>query len=202
MEPSAVASPLQSTSNLPASPPNSDATHPDVRAYDGPDRPPFEVANETASPVPSTADRRRKKKKKRQGGGGADREVPRFPFNLALTLENSGSVARDHLASERTFLAYVRTSVAISSTGVALVQLFTIAEASNQKLEKYSRPLGATFIMIGLFTLALGGARYFEVQGALIRGVYPAIRISVVLVSVALGAVILIVFCIILAVRK
>lgn len=36
----------------------------------------------------------------------------------ALTLENSGSVARDHLASERTFLAYVRTSLTIASTGV------------------------------------------------------------------------------------
>lgn len=39
-------------------------------------------------------------------------------FNPSLTLENSGSVARDHLASERTFLAYVRTSLTIASTGV------------------------------------------------------------------------------------
>ena len=38
--------------------------------------------------------------------------------NPSLTLENSGSVARDHLASERTFLAYVRTSLTIASTGV------------------------------------------------------------------------------------
>lgn len=38
--------------------------------------------------------------------------------NLTLTLENSGSVARDHLASERTFLAYVRTSLTMSSAGV------------------------------------------------------------------------------------
>lgn len=38
--------------------------------------------------------------------------------HLNLRLENSGSVARDHLASERTFLAYVRTSLVIASTGV------------------------------------------------------------------------------------
>ena len=37
---------------------------------------------------------------------------------LLLTLENSGSVARDHLASERTFLAYVRTSLGCSTMGV------------------------------------------------------------------------------------
>ena len=46
----------------------------------------------------------------------------RFPLNpirnISLRLENSGSVARDHLASERTFLAYLRTSLAISSCGV------------------------------------------------------------------------------------
>jgi hypothetical protein len=35
-----------------------------------------------------------------------------------LVLENSGSVARDHLASERTFLAYVRTSLTIATAGV------------------------------------------------------------------------------------
>ncbi len=39
-------------------------------------------------------------------------------WRLMLTLENSGSVARDHLASERTFLAYARTSLTIASTGV------------------------------------------------------------------------------------
>ena len=37
---------------------------------------------------------------------------------VGLRLENSGSVARDHLASERTFLSYVRTSLAIASSGV------------------------------------------------------------------------------------
>jgi uncharacterized membrane protein YidH (DUF202 family) len=46
-------------------------------------------------------------------GGAA---VP--PFSLSLTLRNTGSVARDHLASERTFLAYVRTSLSFASAGV------------------------------------------------------------------------------------
>jgi Domain of unknown function (DUF202) len=43
---------------------------------------------------------------------------PNVPFNLSLTLRNTGSVARDHLASERTFLAYVRTSLSFASAGV------------------------------------------------------------------------------------
>jgi hypothetical protein len=41
-----------------------------------------------------------------------------YPRDVSLVLENSGSVARDHLASERTFLAYVRTSLTIASAAV------------------------------------------------------------------------------------
>ena len=43
---------------------------------------------------------------------------------VELRLENSGCVARDHLASERTFLAYMRTSLAIASSGVGESPLF------------------------------------------------------------------------------
>ena len=43
---------------------------------------------------------------------------------VSLTLQNSGSVARDHLASERTFLAYMRTSLAIASAGIGGLTLF------------------------------------------------------------------------------
>jgi len=125
----------------------------------------------------------------------------RHKLNPALTLQNTGSVARDHLASERTFLAYVRTSLAIASTGVALVQLFTIAGSSNQALQKYARPLGATIIIIGLCTLVLGVIRYYSVQASLVRGMYPVARMSAVLVAIALSAVIIAVFAILLANR-
>ena len=46
------------------------------------------------------------------------RSAPLLNLSASLVLENSGSVARDHLASERTFLAYVRTSLVIVTTGV------------------------------------------------------------------------------------
>ncbi|KAH9829707.1 uncharacterized protein C8Q71DRAFT_717853 [Rhodofomes roseus] len=122
-------------------------------------------------------------------------------FNPSLTLENSGSVARDHLASERTFLAYVRTSLTIASMGVALVQLFTIAGDKNQQLTRYSRPLGATIIIVGLCTLFLGVARYFTVQYALVVGMFPVARVSTILVAVALCAIITSIFGILLATR-
>lgn len=44
----------------------------------------------------------------------------------SISLENKGSVARDHLALERTFLAWLRTSLAFASIGVAITQLFRL----------------------------------------------------------------------------
>ncbi|KAI0823162.1 hypothetical protein BC628DRAFT_1325530 [Trametes gibbosa] len=118
-----------------------------------------------------------------------------------LTLENSGSVARDHLASERTFLAYVRTSLTMSSAGVGLIQLFSLSASTAQRddLERLARPLGSVMIAIGLFTLGIGVLRYFLVQDALVRGVYPVARVSASALSFFVLAIVIAVFVVILA---
>ncbi|KAG5721326.1 hypothetical protein E4T56_gene17733, partial [Termitomyces sp. T112] len=134
-------------------------------------------------------------------------------FSPALTLENSGSVARDHLASERTFLAYVRTSLLSASTGVgmhvgsiyllrmtsnpseALVQLYALTsiDASNGAtlgpIPQYARPIGAALVVFGLLVLILGVYRYFVIQQMLTKGLFPATQLPAAGVSLIAAAI-------------
>ncbi|KAF8574322.1 hypothetical protein K439DRAFT_1642297 [Ramaria rubella] len=133
--------------------------------------------------------------------------------HIAPVLENSGSVARDHLANERTWLAYVRTSLAIAGTGVALVQLFTIAESEENNgtseragpgltLQRFARPLGATTVIVALCILGMGVMRYFKIQRAMTEGKFPVARNTVVMITVVLAALVAVTFGMLIGVSR
>ncbi|KAJ7055724.1 hypothetical protein C8F01DRAFT_1062515, partial [Mycena amicta] len=127
-----------------------------------------------------------------------DKDPAADTSSIALVLENRGSVARDHLASERTFLAYVRTSLAVAAAGVALVQLFHISDAGQEGIWSYARPLAAATIILSLYVLGLGVSRYFTVQASLVNGKFPTTRFRLGALGVAAGALMLWVFVVML----
>ncbi|KAL5614590.1 hypothetical protein BROUX41_004688 [Berkeleyomyces rouxiae] len=111
-----------------------------------------------------------------------------------IELENKGSVARDHLAIERTFLAWLRTSLAFASIGIAVTQLFRLntSLADNEglmpdprlaRLRHIGKPLGATFLGISIVMLLLGYHRYSMTTSWVIKGKFPASRATILLVA-------------------
>lgn len=185
-------------------------THSQSRASaeaDHPDR----DGHPSSAPAPSSSSQPKADTSVPAVATAAGTPTPNVPFSLSLTLRNTGSVARDHLASERTFLAYVRTSLSFASAGVALVQLFRVSvnasangsSASHNQLvvSSYARPLGATLVGFGMVVLVTGAHRYFLIQRALPQGFFPAARLSVFLQAVSLATLVGIVFGILVAVR-
>src|ERR1700733_15780192 len=92
---------------------------------------------------------------------------------------------------ERTFLAWLRTSLAFASIGIAITQLFRLNTSSAGTggndpylhLRQMGKPLGATFLGISIVMLFLGFHRYFESQHWIIRGKFPASRGSIAIVA-------------------
>lgn len=58
-------------------------------------------------------------------------------------LENKGSVARDHLAAERTYLAWLRTSLALASIGIGDFTLFRVGIIFRRVTDGYVSGLAA-----------------------------------------------------------
>ena len=60
-----------------------------------------------------------------------------------LALKNTGSVARDHLASERTFLSWLRTGLGFIALGIAM-ERFSQLDISALQPSIPNRPLSGT----------------------------------------------------------
>ncbi|KAI8632547.1 hypothetical protein F5Y19DRAFT_367657 [Xylariaceae sp. FL1651] len=117
----------------------------------------------------------------------------------SIELENKGSVARDHLALERTFLAWLRTSLAFASIGIGITQLFRLNTSISGQgdlhfvaVRHLGRPLGATFIGISILVLFLGYHRYYQSQQWVLKGKFPASRGTIILVSFVAFALMLV----------
>lgn len=103
------------------------------------------------------------------------------PLGLAV-IANKGAVARDHMANERTFLAWLRTSLSLTTIGIGIVQLFKLQlKGEYEEMTKFGKPIGAGFFLLGILVLLFGCYRFFNVQALLLQDKYPISYFSVLL---------------------
>ncbi|EJD50820.1 hypothetical protein AURDEDRAFT_57521 [Auricularia subglabra TFB-10046 SS5] len=100
----------------------------------------------------------------------------------APKLQNTGSVARDHLASERTFLAWLRTGLGFVALGIAVERFNTLnlptvlPDTKDSQRHIHSRDssdlLVAALLGTGSGSIAYGTARYFSNMRLLQQGLF------------------------------
>lgn len=110
----------------------------------------------------------------------------------SIELENIAAVARDHMANERTFLAWLRASLLFITIGIGIAQLFRLDTSSDpqhrqQSIVAQGKFLGASFIILGIWTLGFGLFRYFYVQQMLTIGLFPATRKGMLILVTVVG---------------
>lgn len=74
---------------------------------------------------------------------------------------DSGSRARDHMANERTFLAWLRTGGTVMALGLAVAQLNRVPDTSNALVS------GGILVVVGAAGVLHGAARYSRVNDQL-----------------------------------
>jgi putative membrane protein len=121
--------------------------------------------------------------------GASDRHPAIAKLTPKAPLPATGSRLRDHLANERTELAWIRTSVALITLGIAIDKLLITENAEGQVI-------GLIVLVGGLFAMTYAAVNYILVQKRIERDVYKPNFLGPLLLSAALsvGGIIALIF--------
>jgi putative membrane protein len=105
---------------------------------------------------------------------------------------------RDHLANERTFLAWLRTGIATMGFGVVIAKLRYLFPPNSLTPPSrgivHASNIGLLFVIVGLLTVALASRRFLTVQREIRERRYeasPLLALGVAAVVGALGLLII-----------
>lgn len=94
------------------------------------------------------------------------------------------SRVRDHLANERTYLAWMRTAIALMGFGVVILRLRAFHPPLVPR-PGYGWKLGLMFSLVGLVTVLLSTQHYFTVRRDIEEDTYEPADRWVILFSLA-----------------
>lgn len=95
------------------------------------------------------------------------------------------SRVRDHLANERTYLAWMRTAIALIGFGIVIVRL-RILQLSPMPRPGIGWKLGLLFSLIGLATVLLSTKHYFHSRRNIDEDTYEPAKGLILLFSFAI----------------
>lgn len=99
---------------------------------------------------------------------------------------------REHQANERTFLAWLRTSIALISFGFVIARFGLFLRQLGVAITRQASPtnpifnsenLGISMVVFGIAVIALAGWRYSQVFWQIERGDYQPNRFTVLLMT-------------------
>jgi len=119
-------------------------------------------------------------------------------------MEEKRNNTSDHLANERTFLAWIRTSIGIMAFGFVVVKFSLFVKQISMILGKeniihskgYSGILGIVLVAVGTVTAVLSYIRYINSEKQINEGYYKhsSLLITVLTAFIFLVSVLLIVY--------
>ena len=110
-----------------------------------------------------------------------------------MTNQNRDSRLREHLANERTFLAWLRTSISLIGFGLAIarfslflrqLQTTTARQTVENNSIFNSENLGLCLVIVGIIVIALAAWRYNRVFRQIERADYRPSRLFIWLLSI------------------
>ncbi len=108
--------------------------------------------------------------------------------------KNQIKYAQQHLANERTYLAWVRTAIAIVGIGFLTTSLhFTIGINRNHHVDQMAIILGLTACVLGLITTLLAAINYFNKRKHILNENFEPSGGIVIFVSCFMSLIIIVV---------
>ncbi|WML57089.1 DUF202 domain-containing protein [Neobacillus sp. PS2-9] len=105
-------------------------------------------------------------------------------YRIEESSGDSVKYAQQHLANERTYLAWIRTAISITGVGFLTTSLhFTIKISSNPYINTLVIILGIFACVIGFITCVLSTIQYTRKRIEITGGIYTPSNHSIIFVS-------------------